>query len=103
MEKYLTPEIVGRNDELTQLHKTLTEVQAGAGNCVLISGEAGIGKSRLMREIKLQSGKMGFTTLIGRCFEQDVSLPYAPLIDMLRSFFVKDPALKLSGFPGNAG
>ena len=99
MEKYLTPEIVGRNDELTQLHKTLTEVQAGAGNCVLISGEAGIGKSRLMREIKLQSGKMGFTTLTGRCFEQDVSLPYAPLIDMLRSFFVKDPALKLSGFP----
>ena len=99
MEKYLTPEIVGRNDELTLLHKTLAEVQDGAGNCVLISGEAGIGKSRLMREIKELSGKIGFTTMTGRCFEQDISLPYAPLIDMLRSFLVMDPALKMSRFP----
>jgi DNA-binding CsgD family transcriptional regulator len=89
MKSFLTPVFVGRREEIRQLDATLTAVQAGAGRCVLVSGEAGIGKSRLLAEIRDRAAGMGFTPLAGRCFEQDRSFPYAPLIDMLRPFLAQ--------------
>jgi predicted ATPase len=72
---------------LRQLEGALAAVQTGLGRCVFVSGKAGIGKSRLIAEIRAQAITRGFTVLAGRCFEQDRSFPYAPLIDMLRLFF----------------
>ena len=89
MKPFLTPVFVGRSEALRQLDTALAAVQAGAGRCVLLSGEAGIGKSRLLAEIRDRATKRGFTTLIGRCFEQDRSFPYAPLIDMLHPFLAQ--------------
>ncbi len=89
MKSFLTPVFVGRREELRQLGATLAAVQAGAGRCVLVSGEAGIGKSRLLAEMRGRAAQMGFTPLAGRCFEQDRSFPYAPLIDMLRPFLAQ--------------
>jgi DNA-binding CsgD family transcriptional regulator len=79
-----TPILIGRRDEMRQLESALDAVQGGAGRCVLLSGEAGIGKSRLIAEVRAQAADRGFTTLVGWCFEQDRSIPYAPLVDMLR-------------------
>ncbi|MDX1687467.1 MAG: AAA family ATPase, partial [Candidatus Promineifilaceae bacterium] len=87
MNPFLASAFVGRSDELQQLDDVLAAVEAGAGRCVLLSGEAGVGKSRLIAELDARAGDRGFTTLTGRCFEQDRSFPYAPLIDMLRPFF----------------
>jgi DNA-binding CsgD family transcriptional regulator/tetratricopeptide (TPR) repeat protein len=81
--------LVGRNQELEQLEDALTVAQDGAGQCVVVSGEAGIGKSRLLAEIRGRAIDTGFTTMVGRCFEQDMAFPYAPLIDMLRTFFAR--------------
>ena len=89
MKSFLSPVFVGRSEELRQLDNTLAAVQDDAGRCVLVSGEAGIGKSRLIAEIRTRAIGSGFTTLSGRCFEQDRSFPYAPLIDMLRPFFAQ--------------
>lgn len=89
MKSFLTPVFVGRREEIRQLDATLTAVQAGAGRCVLVSGEAGIGKSRLLAEIRDRAAGIGFTPLAGRCFEQDRSFPYAPLIDVLRPFLAQ--------------
>ncbi len=89
MKSFLTPVFVGRSEELRQLDNTLSAVQGDAGCCVLVSGEAGIGKSRLIAEIRTRAIRSGFTTLAGRCFEQDRSFPYAPLIDMLRPVFAQ--------------
>jgi predicted ATPase len=91
MKSFLTPVFVGRSEELRQLDNALAAVQGDAGRCVLVSGEAGIGKSRLIAEIQARANGRGFTTLAGRCFEQDRSFPYAPLIDMLRPFFARGP------------
>jgi len=91
MGSFVTPIIVGRTEELSQLGATLAAVQGGAGRCVLVSGEAGIGKSRLIAEIRARAIGNGFTTLEGRCFEQDRSFPYAPLMDMLRPFLAQEP------------
>jgi hypothetical protein len=84
-----TPVFVGRHKEIEQLNTVLKTVQGGSGSCVLISGDAGIGKSRLVAEIRASAERMDFETLIGRCFEQDRSFPFAPLIDMLRPFFAQ--------------
>lgn len=87
MKTVLTSIFVGRREEVNKLAAILDSVQDGSGHCVLVSGEAGIGKSRLLAEIQVRAEHMDFEALAGRCFEQDRSFPYAPLVDMLRPFF----------------
>lgn len=91
MEPFLTPVLVGRSQELDQLENALAVAQ-GDGRCVLVGGEAGIGKSRLLAELRGRAVERGFATLAGRCFEQDAAFPYAPLIDLLRTHFARQPA-----------
>lgn len=52
----------------------------------MISGEAGIGKSRLVAELKLRASHDGFLILQGHSFEPDRSFPYAPFLDLLHGF-----------------
>lgn len=92
MKTLLTSVFIGRHEELNQLDAVLKAVQGGRGHCVLVSGEAGIGKSRLLVEIQDQARQSGYKLLNGRCFEQDRSFPYAPLVDMLRPFFAQSVA-----------
>lgn len=65
---------------------------------MLIAGEAGIGKSRLITEAIAIA--QGFLPLKGACFEQDLSFPYAPLIDALRSFFARRTPAEVSALLG---
>jgi predicted ATPase len=52
---------------------------------VLLSGEAGVGKSRLVTEAKTYATAQDFLLLQGNCLQADLSSPYAPLLDLLRS------------------
>ena len=79
------PTIVGRANELATLHAILDEVGHGHSRVVLLSGEAGIGKSRLVAEAKSYATARDFLLLQGLCFPTDHSSPYAPLLDLLRS------------------
>lgn len=88
----LTSIFVGRRGEINKLDAVLNAVQNGVGRCVLVSGEVGIGKSRLLAEVQDGAERSGFKLLNGRCFEQDRSFPYAPLVDMLRPFFAQSVA-----------
>jgi predicted ATPase len=82
----ISPVLVGRAFELECLERALTAVQAGAGQCFVLAGEAGVGKSRLVAEVCANAANQGFLMLQGHCFEQDISFPYAPWIDLLRLF-----------------
>jgi DNA-binding CsgD family transcriptional regulator len=79
--------LIGREQELSTLEKELRAARGGSGCCILLTGEAGIGKSRLIEELKNQATSENFTILEGDCFEQDVSFPYAAWIDALRAYF----------------
>ncbi|HEY7849235.1 MAG TPA: AAA family ATPase [Ktedonobacterales bacterium] len=78
------PALIGRDSYLVAIAATFTQVQEGAGRTVLVSGEAGIGKSRLLAEVISQAGRRGFICLLGAAYEADHDAPFAPLIDLLR-------------------
>ena len=81
------PVLIGREADLQAL-RTLTErAKRGERQVALVSGEAGIGKSRLAAETKTYAADQGFRLLQGNCFQTDSALPYAPFLDLFRSYF----------------
>src|ERR1700722_7385419 len=77
---------VGRRDELAQLAAAAAEVAGpGHGRLVVIGGDAGIGKSRLVQEFCDQATRDGWTTATGGCVEVAAgALTYAALIEIFR-------------------
>ena len=69
---------VGRGPELARLRAAWTGARAGRRRLVLVTGEAGIGKSRLTAELAGLAERDGATVLLGRCDEQ-VGVAYLPL------------------------
>jgi DNA-binding CsgD family transcriptional regulator/tetratricopeptide (TPR) repeat protein len=81
------PVLIGRSGDLAALHILIDQAKRGMGQVALVSGEAGIGKSRLIGEGKTYALAQGFRLLQGNCFPGDTSCPYAPLLDLLRTHF----------------
>ena len=92
----IAPTLVGREGQLATLHTLVEQVKRGEGHIALISGEAGIGKSRLVAEAKAYAVTQGFLSLQGNCFPTDITCPYAVLLDLLRSLYVSRPAVPLA-------
>jgi class 3 adenylate cyclase/tetratricopeptide (TPR) repeat protein len=88
VERGLTP-LVGRVHEVATLIERFGEVKAGRGQVVSISGDAGIGKSRLLLEFRRRLAEAGeaVTWLEGQCISFGQSIPYLPLLDQLRENF----------------
>jgi DNA-binding CsgD family transcriptional regulator len=91
----ISPTLIGRETDLQALDELLDQTKAGIGNVSLIAGEAGIGKSRLIAETITHAGP-AFQKLAGRCFETDLTYPYAPLLDLLRTFLTTHSAREIS-------
>jgi len=78
-----SPTLVGRAEELAALERLLEASAAGQGQTCLLIGEAGIGKSRLVRETVAQALQRSFSTMVIACDEQDRLLPHALGIALL--------------------
>lgn len=76
--------MVGRDFEFGGLNDALTKMLDAGGRVVLLRGEAGIGKSRLLREFIGQAIPSGVRILVGRCHETEQILPLHAWIDALR-------------------
>ncbi|GAC1354027.1 MAG: hypothetical protein NVSMB38_31350 [Ktedonobacteraceae bacterium] len=84
------PVVIGRIQELTTLRLLVDRAHSGAAQVALLSGEAGIGKSRLVAEVKASAAAHGFLQLLeGQCFQTDSASPYAPLLDLFRAYFAR--------------
>ncbi len=88
----ICPVLIGRTAPLEALERWLVRAREGHGQTVLIAGEAGVGKSRLLAEARRCAERLGLTVLLGNCFEADRTLPYAPLLDLLHALAVSGPA-----------
>jgi TOMM system kinase/cyclase fusion protein len=74
---------VGRERELNALEAAWDEAQAGAGNTVLVLGEAGIGKSRLAREMRARLHSRGAGWIEARCLPENQISALRPITDLL--------------------
>jgi DNA-binding CsgD family transcriptional regulator len=78
---------VGRVEELARLLTALERAEQGQPAMVLVSGDAGVGKTRLLAELADRAHQRGAQVLVGGCLAVgDVGLPYVPVIAALRSF-----------------
>lgn len=93
-----SPIIVGRSVELPILNEALARAALGQGSCMIISGEAGIGKSRMLKEAVRMAGERGMDVLQISCYEQDQAYPFAPLLEVMR----RRPPHLLKALPGRA-
>jgi predicted ATPase len=79
------PVVIGRTTELTAMRHLIDGTMSGQGQVALLSGEAGIGKSRLVQEAKAYAIDLNFRVIQGNCFPTDLTCPYAPLLDLIHS------------------
>ena len=76
--------------ELSELRAALEESIAGRGGCFLISGEPGIGKTRLADELAGDAASRGMRVVWGRCWESRGAPAYLPWVDVLRTLILNE-------------
>src|SRR6202012_837155 len=116
MAQVLCPVVIGRDAELTAIDAALTSAMAGHGGLVVITGEPGIGKSRLALETARRAESQGVEVVTARAVPQSATAAYRPLTDALVRFLrdravPADPEIEpwlpalsalLPGVPGRA-
>jgi DNA-binding SARP family transcriptional activator len=89
--------LVGRTEEVRALAEALDAAGAGDGGLVVISGEAGIGKTRLLAELPTLARYRGVRVLLGHCHHSEQVLPFRPLVEAVRDGGLLDAADIRSG------
>jgi predicted ATPase len=77
--------LVGRDIEFARMLTLLDDAASRQAVVALVSGDAGVGKTRLVTEVTRRAAASGFTVLSGHCAELGESVPYLPLADALRN------------------
>ncbi len=85
--------LVGRSEELARMASCFEAARAGETQVVLVEGEPGIGKTRLVTEFLAWAAAQDADTLAGRAFETGGRLPYQPLVEALRPRIEREEAL----------
>ncbi|HEX7309542.1 MAG TPA: AAA family ATPase [Gaiellaceae bacterium] len=94
LDRVLSPVLVGRQDELSELEDALLSVNRGDGRFVLLAGEAGIGKTRLATELSKRARKLGCDVLWGSCSDAELVLPFLPFVEAVGNHLgERDPAV----------
>lgn len=75
---------VGREQESTALDESLEEARSGAGRLIVVSGEPGIGKTRLAEELARRAQAKGFVVAWGRAWEGEGTPAYFPWVQIMR-------------------
>ena len=98
-----SPIIVGRDEELARIERALDVAAGGRPVLLLVRGEAGIGKSRLVREAIARARGRGSAVLHGACLDLGgEGLPYLPVVEALRGLARETPPDRLRALLGPA-
>ena len=84
MSLMLSPVLIGRKAELDALVSALDRAGAGAGSALFMTGDPGIGKSRLASEISSLASARGFAVHRSRAVQSPSPLPFGPVTEALR-------------------
>ncbi|NUR90452.1 MAG: AAA family ATPase, partial [Nonomuraea sp.] len=101
----VSPVFVGRTEELATLTEAFDEARKGDATAVLLGGEAGVGKTRLIQRFAEQARQSGARVLIGGCVElSSEGLAYAPFTAALRQLVREQGTAHVAGLlPEGAG
>jgi DNA-binding CsgD family transcriptional regulator/tetratricopeptide (TPR) repeat protein len=94
---------VGRASELEQLEDALEAATSRRGRVVIVAGEAGVGKTRLLTEFEARARTHGARVLEGACLDLGAgALPYGPFVEVLRELVRSTEAARLPALLGPA-
>ncbi|MCK4822601.1 AAA family ATPase, partial [bacterium] len=98
-DRVLRSKFVDRKKEMSELKKNVEDVIKGKGNLVFIEGEAGVGKTRLIEELKawVKGNQQDVQFLSGKCIFREGSEPYLPFTDALREYHERNLKVELIG------
>jgi class 3 adenylate cyclase len=74
---------VGRSEERATLRRLVERAVAGGGSVALIAGEAGLGKTRLVDEIAVETRARGMFVVRGQCYDMEGAAPYVPFVEAI--------------------
>ena len=80
------PKFIGREQELAKLEHHLNQAIEGKGTTVFVSGEAGVGKTRLVTALLKKANLRGVSMLSGWCLSE-AGVPYFPFIEAFNTYF----------------
>ncbi|MGH2492826.1 MAG: ATP-binding protein, partial [Candidatus Limnocylindria bacterium] len=83
--RILCPVLIGRDTEMGRLDALLREAIDGRGRTALVSGEAGVGKTAVVRHFVQRAHAEGARVLWGECTEIDARRPFGPFMDIARA------------------
>lgn len=104
VQPLLCPVVIGRERELGLLDSRLASALDGMGSVIALIGDAGVGKTRLCREVTDRAAAAGMRVLAGRAVPSETPVPYRPFTEALLGGFRDGPppeVPELDGFRGH--
>src|ERR1700694_2130879 len=95
LARVLCEELVGRDSEISLLEDALLAALRGDGGVVIVGGEAGMGKTRLVTELVARARRRGAVVVSGACSEAELSLPYLPFREAMGNHRAREEVLAL--------
>ncbi len=89
-----TPPIIGRAEECNRVEHLLDKLVSGEGGGLVISGEAGIGKTRLIRELILQARRKDISFYLGQSGVSSGNVAYGPFLELFDDILNRQPELE---------
>ena len=90
LARVLCPTLIGRESELSTLEDALLSALRGDGGVVIVGGEAGMGKTRLVNELTTPAFRLRCAVMAGACSEAELSLPYLPFLEAIGNRLATD-------------
>jgi len=102
LSRVLSPALVGRESELSLLEDALLSAMRGDGGVVIVGGEAGLGKTRLVNTLAGRARRLGCVVLTGACSEAELALPYLPFLEAVGNYLATTDVSEVRNRIGSA-
>src|SRR5487761_158629 len=95
LARVLCEDLVGRESEISLLEDALLATLRGDGGVVIVGGEAGMGKTRLVADLVVRARRRGCVVVSGVCSEAELSLPYLPFLEAIGNYLAREDVAAL--------
>jgi tetratricopeptide (TPR) repeat protein len=102
LSRVLCPDLIGRDSEVSILEDALLSALRGDGGVVIVGGEAGMGKTRLVNELTSRAHRLRCAVMAGACSEAELALPYLPFLEAIGNRLTRDNVAELQKRLGSA-